>query len=721
MAAVSLSRIAPRDERAGAALLEALRSDEAGLRAAGMLGASLLGKSAVPALLEVLRSEDAGRSLEAAEALGADRGPGQAALLELVGQETGALRLRAAVGLARGEGNEEKAAPLVREALASRDEKLQVAAARALGQLLRRGARSGDPAPTCAALRTALGDRSAAVRAAAAASLWEARRIDAELAKVLEGALADPDTAVRASACRTIASHAGRDPEPGGSPPWKAPPDVLVRLLRDEALPTRRAAGWSLAQFGRLTDLAIEALAAALRDADDEVRRRAALALGEGLRRGEGHGPPVAALGEALRDRNPRVRACAAWALVRAKGAAAPVISGLREALDDHETPVRRYAAEALGGIGPPAAAALTGLERLQEDPDQGVSSAALTAVARIGPDPARVVRLLLKDLDDPALPRRLLDLGPRAVPALREALLRGGHDRATVAAALAGLGTEGAAALIHALREGNEPVRLAAVKAMAGQMTGENVEALCVALEDRSVAVRLAAIDGLQVAASRRMPAAAIEALVRVLDDQDREVRSRAAVVLAHLSIEGDTRRARLLAVLDETPLPESAATGGWVCAREVALLWRAEELERRGEAAKALAAYEGWKPLGGCDSWLGHERRVRRARGIATLRMGRGEVDGALAVLEHFFRPEQMEIRPEQVGELGTLHAELCVRAGRFDTALERAGTMPHGLGPAYGLALAAALERRRSGEIDEATRRRIDELLAKLGRPK
>jgi glycerol dehydrogenase-like iron-containing ADH family enzyme len=44
-----------------------------------------------------------------------------------------------------------------------------------------------------------------------------------------------------------------------------------------------------------------------------------------------------------------------------------------------------------------------------------------------------------------------------------------------------------------------------------------------------------------------------------------------------------------------------------------------------------------------------------------------------------------------------------------------------MPHGRGPAYGLALAAALERRRSGEIDEATRRRIDELLAKLGRPK
>lgn len=96
-----------------------------------------------------------------------------------------------------------------------------------------------------------------------------------------------------------------------------------------ETVDVPRAAASSLAQIG---PAAIPALKTALTDADPEVRRQAARALGQ---MGPEAEPAVPELTQALSDKEATVRLAAAQALGRIGPAAAPAIPALVDALDE--------------------------------------------------------------------------------------------------------------------------------------------------------------------------------------------------------------------------------------------------------------------------------------------------------------------------------------------------------------------------------------------------
>ena len=189
-----------------------------------------------------------------------------------------------------------------------------------------------DPA-TIDALRTALDDKAARVRAVALAALSWLKEL---------------------SLAPLIATYATKDKSPF----------------------VRKAAAYALGQFD--SGEATAALAAALRDKDLEVRGAAAVSLS--------NRPDAAAiepLTAALADKSAFVRAHAAAALGVNGRAAAQAVPRLVKVLttdEDHEA--RRQAATALGRIGEPSA--LPALEHAGHSSDPYLSQAAHEAVSQI-------------------------------------------------------------------------------------------------------------------------------------------------------------------------------------------------------------------------------------------------------------------------------------------------------------------------------------------------
>ncbi len=114
----------------------------------------------------------------------------------------------------------------------------------------------------------------------------------------------------------------------------QAPQNVqqVLKPILPDVLPVidlPKAAAGSLAQIG---PAAIPALKTALTDADPQVRRQAARALGQ---MGPDAEPAVQELTQALSDADAPVRQAAVLALGKIGPAAAPAIPALIEALDD--------------------------------------------------------------------------------------------------------------------------------------------------------------------------------------------------------------------------------------------------------------------------------------------------------------------------------------------------------------------------------------------------
>ena len=183
--------------------------------------------------------------------------------------------------------------------------------------------------------------------------------------------LMDPDARTRKDAARAL----GRM----GPAAEEAVPS-LRKAIGDEPL----VAIWAQYAIAEITDTDepyVSAIAAYLRNEDDDLRGHAAAALGE-------MGPrAVKALPELMRtiteDKNPNVRFNAGLAVPKMKAKAVPA---LIEALKDPRDQIRRYAAQALGNIGPDAYPALAALKEVEaKDTDPVTRDAAKWAVSKIG------------------------------------------------------------------------------------------------------------------------------------------------------------------------------------------------------------------------------------------------------------------------------------------------------------------------------------------------
>ncbi|HRR81285.1 MAG TPA: HEAT repeat domain-containing protein [Planctomycetota bacterium] len=147
----------------------------------------------------------------------------------------------------------------------------------------------------------------------------------------------------------------------------------LVSVLLGGTLPARQCAAWTL---GEIRDPeAAGPLAAALEEADEDLRWKAAISL---TQIGEAALP---ALNQVLRRANVETRRCAVWAVGKIGGEAA--LPALAQALADADNHVRAKAVVALGSIQ--GDAATQWLLKMVNDPDPIVKKDAIVALGRRG------------------------------------------------------------------------------------------------------------------------------------------------------------------------------------------------------------------------------------------------------------------------------------------------------------------------------------------------
>lgn len=192
------------------------------------------------------------------------------------------------------------------------------------------------------------------------------------------------------------AIFAGRLAQDGDEKPL----DPLQELAAKEPA-RRRAAAKALGLRGKAD--AVPALAAALKDADDEVRINAALAL---AKLGPAARLALAPLAEALRDPDGNVRAAALAALGCLNLSAAQALPHYQVGLQDAAAIARQAASVAVAGLGAEAKPLVPRLLALCKDEHAEVRLAATFAVGRCAKeDKAALVRLReLKEDKDPAM-----------------------------------------------------------------------------------------------------------------------------------------------------------------------------------------------------------------------------------------------------------------------------------------------------------------------------
>jgi HEAT repeat protein len=142
-------------------------------------------------------------------------------------------------------------------------------------------------------------------------------------------------------------------------------------------------------------------------------------------------GADVNELVKQLQSDDNDARRMAAKALGEGGAESRAAVPALIKALKDRDTFVRRFSAQALGDIGPEAHSAVSSLALALDDPKKEVQSAAAYALSKLGPSGLEMLlRVLRDDSKDTAARRQAIDalsnLGPAghaAVPALTDLL----------------------------------------------------------------------------------------------------------------------------------------------------------------------------------------------------------------------------------------------------------------------------------------------------------
>jgi HEAT repeat protein len=306
----------------------------------------------------------------------------------------------------------------------------------------------------------------------------------------------------------------------------------------------------------KLGDLIVERLIALTGDGNADVRRNAALALGN-LGAAAATAEVLSHLITLTSDAKELVRSYAALALGKLGAATAEVLSHLITLTEDADESVRSYAAEALGKLGAATAEVLSHLITLTEDADESVRSYAAEALGKLGAATTEVLSRLItltQDADESVRMNATLALGNLgAVAATTEVLSRliiltsdaNASIRRNVALALGKLGAAAATAevlsrLIILTSDADASIRRNATEVLgnlgAAAATTEVLSRLITLTEDADESVRrnVALALGKLGAATAEV----LSHLITLTEDADESVRRNAAETLGKLNI---------------------------------------------------------------------------------------------------------------------------------------------------------------------------------------
>jgi HEAT repeat protein len=358
---------------------------------------------------------------------------------------------------------------------------------------------------TAQRLRKLMGDSSLEVRLEATRSVPVLGR---EALPLLLKAARGGGEAMERTAVETFASELHRL---GGAGVVQA----LEQVARVPRVSIRRAAIQALGRVAAEKPAAgVAALGRLLRDKNPQVRSEAVVVLGEALE--NGGKDAIFALRAAARDLDANVRRSAVSALGRAKDALIPsAAKGLQSFARDPDPAVRRELAAVVGVLGS-GTKEVNLLAILLGDQEASVRSTARHAAQQVGVSGAEIDKVLRSTLVGAPAPERV--------------------DIAVTA------GRVGAPMTIRsALVDREADVRR--VAAENGGVLGAG--GLEMALEDRDVGVRIAAVRGLT-------SARAVELLARVARSPDVELRSAALAALGEVG--GPLAKKTLESALDDS-----------------------------------------------------------------------------------------------------------------------------------------------------------------------
>jgi HEAT repeat protein len=398
--------------------------------------------------------------------------------------------------------------------------------------------------------------------------------------------------------CETVALLWQIDPE---STEATTAVSILPKSLKDQDVPVRLAAASALEQIGPQAKTVAPLLAEALEDRDGSVRLAAAKAL---LKVSPNEAKvAIRCIIKLLRHEDGYVRFGAVWALrgIALAGRDAGLdpypplhptpalrdlgsesVAALTEALKDNDGRVREVAASVLGDIGLDVKTTVPAIVELLRDSDGQVRKAAASALGKMGVEAKAAMPALTASLKDndgqvrEAAAEALQKMAPKAAPnpvsdkdrdigryALIQSLERPGADaikaipivtkllkaddwfvRSESASFLGNIGAEAKAAipvLTELLNDKDGRVRWAAVSALGkiGAVARTAVPSLTELLKDKDGHVRRAAAEACGEMGSEAKTA--IPALSELLKDEDGQVRQAATDALQ--KIQGEKR----------------------------------------------------------------------------------------------------------------------------------------------------------------------------------
>lgn len=289
----------------------------------------------------------------------------------------------------------------------------------------------------------------------------------------------------------------------------------------------------------------------ALQHPDDKVRYRAAQTLAD-----LGPAAKFAApeLREALKDKNGVVRVKVVEALWKIEKTPSTVLLPiLTQALKDKDPGVRAVAPPVIALLGANAKSAVPALTTALKDKELDVRLASVVALGELGPlakESATELLELTADKDffllEPFVGATLANLGPAVLPTLTKALAEKSPERRYVAAyALGAMGTAAAPAatsLGDAIENPDPVTRQLAARALGKIGPGAKTSLVAVekGLADKIAAVRIeSALAAWRIAKSAR----SVGVLAKALADESPNVRDSACQALA--SLKEDAREA--------------------------------------------------------------------------------------------------------------------------------------------------------------------------------